>query len=614
MRKSVKTSLMVAAGVLAVTGVAAAGAIYVYWGKVVPAAGMVRNYVLSLSAPAGTTTTELAVTSVGVATPGLPPPAASTDAATGDWPSYNKTLTSDRYAQLSQINTNNVEQLKVLCTYDTKQRTSFETGLIVVNGAMIGTTEHDIFSLDPANCHQNWRTHEDYKPASVLAVNRGAAYMDGLLFRGTEDGRVLAYDFKTGKRVWATTVADPKLGESTPAAPIAWNGLVFIGNAGGDNKGVKGRMYALDAKTGKIVWEFYLVPKTAGDPVRGPQGATPLDGSTWKNASGTPITGGATWTSYTLDPAMGLLYIPGGNPAPDFASGPREGSNLYSGSVVVLDAKTGAYRNHFKLVPKDWHDWDVSTAPALIHTRGGKALLSVAPKDGHLYGFDLATNTMLYRTPVTRIENAAAPFAIGNAVHFCPGTVGGAEWNGPAYDPRTNLVLIGEVDWCATVTMQKDEQIRKVKFGQAWSGMATLNPYNTYGVPDPFGKWAGWVYAIDADTGAWKWRLKSNYPILSGMTPTAGGLVFFGDMGGNFYALNVVNGQRLWGRKIGGAIGGGVITYTANGAQKIAVATGFTSILWPTEVVTGKVVILGLGGADATPPSPMAPRPTAPTN
>lgn len=124
-----------------------------------------------------------------------------------------------------------------------------------------------------------------------------------------------------------------KPGESTPAAPIAWNGLVFIGTAGGDNKGVKGRMYALDAKTGKIVWEFYLVPKGPGDPTRGPQGATPLDRSTWPNAAGIPITGGGTWTSYTLDTATGLLYVPGGNPAPDFALGVRDGGNLYTGST-----------------------------------------------------------------------------------------------------------------------------------------------------------------------------------------------------------------------------------------------------------------------------------------
>ncbi|MEO7050226.1 MAG: PQQ-binding-like beta-propeller repeat protein [Rhodanobacter sp.] len=591
-----KHKLITILGVIVVAIGVTAGVVYVYWAQVVPVVAMGVNMVHYWGAPAGTLTLETnpaasAEPVVVTAVPAVPVPP---DESAGDWPGYNKTLTSRRYSALSQINTKNVSGLKVVCTYDTKQYTSFETGPIMVHGALIGTTEHDIFSLDPANCHENWRTHEDYTPGSLLAVNRGAAYLDGMLFRGTEDGRVLAYDFKTGKRLWETTIADPKLGESTPAAPIAWNGLVFIGNAGGDNKGVKGRMYALDAKTGKVVWEFYLVPKGPGDRTRGPQGATALNVSTWPNTAAIPITGGATWTSYTLDPATGLLYIPGGNPAPDFALGPRDGENLYSGSIVVLDAKTGAYKNHFKLVPKDWHDWDVSTTPALIQTRGGKTLLSVAPKDGHLYGFDLSTNTMLYRVPVTTIENADVPFLPGKAVHFCPGTVGGAEWNGPAYDPQTNLVLIGEVDWCATVQIEKEQAIQDVKPGAPWSGNATINPYHTYGTPDSFGHWAGWVYAVDADTGVWKWRLKSNYPVLGGMTPTAGGVVFFGDMGGNFYAVNSTDGQRLWSTKLTGAIGGGVITYQFNGAQRVAVAAGFTAILWPTKVVTGKLVILGL--------------------
>jgi alcohol dehydrogenase (cytochrome c) len=595
--------LLIIAGALVATGAAAAGALfYAYPIQTMLFGALTINYFRSWSAPPGTTTTELNAASKGAGPVAPVPPSAAPppNATTGDWPSYNRTLTSERYSQLSQINTKNVGKLKVLCTYDTKQYISFETGLIMVSDALIGTTEHDIFSLDPANCHENWRTHEDY-PGTIQAVNRGAAYLDGLLFRGTQDGRVLAYDFKTGRRVWETTIADPKNGESVPAAPIAWNGLVFIGNAGGDLKGVKGRMYALDAKTGTIVWEFYMVPKTKGDPTRGPQGATPLDTSTWKNDSGTPITGGATWTSYTLDPGTGQLYVPGGNPAPDFAIGPREGENLYSGSIIVLDAKTGAYKNHFKLVLRDWHDWDASNPPALIQTMGGKKLLSAAPKDGYLYGFDLATNTMLYRVPVTRIENADAPFATDKAVRFCPGSFGGAEWNGPAYDPQTNLILIGEVDWCDTVTLDNDQQIRAVPLGQPWSGMATLIPFYVWGRPGRAdGYWNGWVYAADADSGVWKWRLKANYPIMSGMTPTAGGIVLFGDMGGNFYVLDATNGQKLWGEQLGGGIGGGVITYTANRAQKVAVTTGFTSVFWPTQIVTGKIVILGLDDASAS--------------
>ena len=354
-------------------------------------------------------------------------------------------------------------------------------------------------------------------------------------------------------------------------------------------------MYALDAKTGKIVWEFYLVPKSRGRSDPRPQGpllSTPPPG---QNAAECRSPAARPGLPTPWIRTSGLLYVPGGNPAPDFVPDMRKGENLYSGSVVVLDAKTGAYKNHIKIVPLDWHDWDVSSAPALIQTAGGKKVLSLAPKDGHLYGFDLATNAMLYRTPVTRIENEEEKFSTRQSVHFCPGSTGGAEWNGPAYDPKTNLVYIGEVDWCTTVKLQAgQENRRRAKTGAPWSGEESINPFDIWGKQDPFFDWAGWVYAVDADTGAWRWRVKTNYPIQSGMTPTAGGVVFFGDMGGNFYALDASDGRKLWGQKIGGAIGGGVITYTANGTQKVAVATGLTEILWPTEITTAKVSVLGL--------------------
>jgi PQQ-dependent dehydrogenase (methanol/ethanol family) len=557
-------------------------------------AGELRSAILSLFAPAGAVATETNPNYKGAAAPA---PAAPPSPAAADWPSYNKTLTSERFSDLSQINTKNVAKLKVLCTFDTGRLTSFETGLIMVEGALIGTTEFDIFSIDPATCAEKWRTHEEY-PAYILPTNRGAAYLDGMLFRGTQDGRVLAYDFKSGKRLWETTIADVKKGEDVPAAPIAWQGLVFIGNAGGDFKGGKGHMYALDAKTGKIVWEFYLVPKSEGDPVRGPQGASPLDDSTWKNVPGAPISGGGTWTSTTLDPASGLLYVPVGNPAPDYNNSVRQGNNLFTGSVVVLDAKTGAYKNHFQLVPRDWHDWDVSNPPILIKTRGGKRLMAVSPKDGHLYGFDLADNKRLYRTPVTRIENVEEPFSTEKDVHFCPGAAGGEEWNSPGYDPLTNFIFTGDVDWCTTVKLQTTQEVTASAPGQFWTGERTFNPADAFGqFSRADGHWGGWLHAVDADTGVWKWRLKSNYPIMGAVTPTAGGLVFFGDMGGNFYALDAATGQKLWGKKIGGAIGGGVITYTANGAQKIAVATGYISPAFPVEIRRAKIAILGIEGA-----------------
>src|SRR5260221_4388215 len=306
--------------------------------------GELPSAVLSLLAPAAAVATETNPNYNGAAAPA---PAAPSSPAAADWPSYNKTLTSERFSDLSQINTKNVSKLKVLCTYDTWRLTSFESGLLMVEGALIGTTEFDIFSINPATCAENWRIHEEY-PAYILPTNRGAAYLDGMLFRGTQDGRVLAYDFKTGKRLWEATIADAKKGEDVPAAPIAWEGLVFVGNAGGDIKGAKGHMYALDAKTGKIVWQFFLVPKTEGDTVRGPEGASPLDTSTWKNVPGAPISGGGNWTSTTLDPASGLLYVPVGNAAPLYDNSVRQGNNLFTASIVALDARTRACTKQFQ--------------------------------------------------------------------------------------------------------------------------------------------------------------------------------------------------------------------------------------------------------------------------
>jgi alcohol dehydrogenase (cytochrome c) len=272
----------------------------------------------------------------------------------------------------------------------------------------------------------------------------------------------------------------------------------------------------------------------------------------------------------------------------------RGGGNLYTDSVIVLDARTGAYKEHFKIVPKDWHDWDVSGAPAIVTTAAGKRVMLVAPKDGHLYGFDLDTKQMLYRLPVTAIENADVPFSPEKSVHFCPGSIGGAEWNGPAYNAQNNLVMIGEVQWCTTVRVDPVKVAEQTPKYTPWSAEDSLNPFNMWGKADPAFDWAGWLYAVDADKGKWRWRAKTNYPVQSGVVPTAGGVVFFGDMGGNFYALDTDTGQKLWGNKIGGAVGGGVITFRTPQGQRVAAATGLTEVLWPTEITTAKVSILGL--------------------
>jgi len=505
----------------------------------------------------------------------------------GDWPSYNGSLSSQRFFASAAIDRNNVAGLKPRCTYDLGLDTSFQTGPLVVGGTLYATSEKETFAIDAATCQPKWRMREDVED-SYLKTNRGLAFLDGRVFRGLQDGRVLAYDAATGRKLWEARIADAKRGESVPAAPIAWNGMVFIGQAGSDNYAVKGRMYALDAATGRQLWQTNLVPREEERANPGSEMARMAVG-TWGNPASVPIGGGATWTSYSLDAERGLLYVPTGNPAPDFVISMRPGTNLFTNSVVVLDAKTGAYSRHFSVVPHDFHDWDVSAAPALVTTRGGKRLMAVTPKDGHLYGYDLASGSQMYATPITTIENDKAPLTAAGT-HFCPGSQGGSEWNGPSYSSQTNLIYTGSVDWCATVQIAPPDKVAATAPGQSWAG----TPTGDFGKFDPKERWNGWVTATDADSGAVRWRFRTPAPVLAAVTSTAGGVVFAADMGSNAYAFDANDGTVLWRARLEGAAGGGVITYMVGGQQYVAFVAGTNSPIWPVDKKTAKIVVYGL--------------------
>jgi len=377
-----------------------------------------------------------------------------------DWPSYNRTLTSERYAPLDQINKSNVSRLKQLCVYDLDVDVSFQAGPLVIGRTMYVTADRETLAIDALTCQQKWRVREE-GASPALRVNRGAAYLDGRLFRGTGDGDLVAYDAVTGTRVWKTRLADPDKGESMPAAPIAWNGMVFIGTAGSERYGVTGRVYAVDAATGKQAWETYTVPTDAPQP--GNETMQKQARATWGNAQGVPVTGGGTWTSYTIDPDRGLLYVPVGNPGPDFTTHVRPGDNLYTNSILVLDARTGVYRNHYSLVPADFHDWDLGAAPVVVTTKSGKRVVAGAPKDGLLHVYDLASNKKLYATPITTRLNDTMPLST-TPLRFCPGSSGGTEWNGPAFSPDTNLFYGGTADWCTTLAIEADGWLARVPF------------------------------------------------------------------------------------------------------------------------------------------------------
>ena len=515
-----------------------------------------------------------------------------------NWPTYNGSYAGDRFSQLGEITPQNVSRLKPICTFDTGDKgKAFQTGPLVVDGVIYVTTDTLMFAIDGATCAQRWKHEHEFQPRGWLGNNHGAAYLDGRLFRGAADGHAYAIDAATGRTLWDVVIADPKRGEGLPVAPLAWNGMVFIGNSGGDNFGVTGRLYALDAQDGHTVWRADIVPEIG--PVR----------STWTKASSTnPPTGGAMWTSFTLDTSAGLLYVPTGNVAPDFAVDLHPGLSLYANSVLAIDARTGKVAGFIQVVKHDFHDHDVAAPPALVTTRGGQKMALTAAKDGLLYGIDrgrvrpedavatqagIAPETLVvrYRSPTTTRENLDAPLNSTGYTRFCPGSQGGTEWNGPAFDPRQNIVLVPATDWCTSVKLA-DPGTLEGKPGMPWTGVT--NPAESFGKFDPQEKWGGWLSAFDADTGALRWKYHSPTPILAAVTATASGLVFTGDLDGNVIAFDTATGKELWRGSAGQPLAAGIVSYLAGERQLLAVGAGAASPLWALKSDSSRIVVFGL--------------------
>lgn len=499
--------------------------------------------------------------------------------ASRDWPSYNGTLEGTRYSTLAQITPANAASLERACTFDTGEQMSMQSGPVVVNGVLYLTTDTSTYAIDAATCRRVWHTAKSYEKLGFLKNNHGVAFMEGRLFRVHGGVHAYALDAATGRVLWDVPFRVAE-GEGAPMAPLAWNGLVFVGNSGGDNLGVQGHVHALDAATGREVWRFDVIPDTGAPRATWPSGP---------NAP--PPTGGGLWSSFTLDPTTGTLYVPAGNPAPDFMPRLRDGANLYANSLIALDARTGRLRDHVQVVDgrRDWHDWDVSAAPALVRTRAGRALLALAGKDGQLHGVSPSPMRITWSVPTTTRENIDAPLTPARAVRFCPGTQGGTEWNGPAYHPGLNLVFTGAVDWCTSIRQVHPDSIPHplpMDFtGHAGGG---------FGDFDPKTQWKGWITATDPDAGQIRWRHQTRTPILAGVTTTAGGLVLTGDMDGRLLVLDAQSGKVVRELETGAPIGAGVITYEAGGQEYIAVAGGTISPIWPLPPATSRVTIFRL--------------------
>ncbi len=501
-----------------------------------------------------------AQTAAKVAQRGTSPSQASLTAAaqdTANWLYATHDYSGARYTPIKQITPANASRLAPVCAFQVADVSTFQTNPIVVDGVMILTTTQQTVAIDATTCRAKWRHKWKARGANVWPQNRGVAVKDGLAVRGTSDGFLVALDLATGAEVWAKQIAKPELGETITMPPLIYEDLILIGPAGSENA-VGGWIGAFRLASGDSVWRFRTIPP------KGQPGS-----ETWKVPPGVMVGGGAVWTAMSLDAKAGLLFAATTNPAPDLDGSVREGDNLYTNSIVALDARTGRVSWYRQLVPHDTHDWDVTQAgPLYDATINGKtrSLMATAGKDGMLRVLDRESHEVLFSTPVTTRSNVDAPITKAGT-HACPGVLGGVEWNGSAYNPGTKMLYTPAVDWCSTYNL--DDELRHVPGKNYMGGDVKFDASSK-----------GWLTAVDATTGAVKWKYQSPRPMVGAVTTTAGGVVMAGELTGDFMVFDAANGKELYRFNTGGSMGGGIASYSLGGTQYVAAVSGNPSPFW----------------------------------
>jgi len=492
-----------------------------------------------------------------------------------EWLSYSGSYTSHRHSRLHQINRGNVGQLRVAWLRQFPAADlRLETSPIIRGSTMFVTEPGSVLALDAALGRVLWTYSRDLQPRPLLCCgpqNRGVAVFGDRIFVGTLDGHLVALDANTGKVKWDVTVADASSGYSITAAPLAVDGMVVTGVAGGEF-GIRGFIDAYDAMSGQRRWRFYTVP-APGEP-----GSETWRGDFWR-------TGGApTWLTGSFDPDLGLIYWGVGNPSHKFYGADRPGDQLYSNSVVALEASTGKLRWYFQFTPDDTNDWDAVQIPVLVDAtidQSPRKLLAWANRNAFFYLLDRVTGQFLHGTPFARqtwadgldaygrprVRPGSRPSREGSEVY--PNTLGATNWFSPSYDPTSQLLYVPMIDRGGILFTSADPTLdRRAKgpVGLTMFSMMADDEETTVAVK-----------ALDVTTGQVRWQYKHSprSPIgtMGGLLSTAGSVVFGGD-DEVFFALAAETGAELWRFNAGGCICAAPVTYTVEGRQYVAIAAG----------------------------------------
>ncbi len=480
------------------------------------------------------------------------------------WPTYNGDYSGRRHSTLTQINAGNVKGLSLAWIYQMPGNTAIKATPLLINGILYISTQDNAYAIDARTGRELWHYTWASKGGNHLS-NRGMGALGDTLYFETPDCHLVALNMADGKERWNKEICDLDLFYYGSVAPVVIKNHVMIG-VSGDDIDNPGYVEARDPATGERQWRWWSVPQKKGDP----------GSETWPDEETMKHGGGMTWQPVTYDPELNLVYVTTGNPQPVIAHKNRPGDNLFTGSIVALDADTGKMAWYFQSSPHDTHDWDsTETAVLFDGTVDGRPrkLLGQAARNGHFFVLDRTNGKA-----ITSAEYVKTNWSLGydekgqpipnpkkmpqiDGTLVSPNQGGATNWQSPTFSPQTGLFYVN-----------------------------TTRAYSVYYVYDPDDRPAGWggtdrggwsetmLQAIDYKTGKIRWSHPWENGGRSGLLSTAGNLIFTGGSGNVFEALNATTGEFLWGTRLPASVTNGPMTYELDGLQHVVVAAG-TSVV-----------------------------------
>ena len=489
----------------------------------------------------------------------------------------NGNYAQTRYYPASQINTSNVKNLRPAWIFQTEIVESMETSPLVINGVMYVTTSFNhVYALDAATGSQIWHYKHKMGPITTYCCgpnNRGVAAYGDKVFMGTLDARLIALDAKTGKKVWDTQIANPELGYSETMAPTAVNGKILIGTNGGEY-GIRGFVKAYDANSGRLLWTFHTTPERSVG-VWAKNDATGRDmlrdiaaEKTALKKLGDPYKtlGGGVWQNPAVDLETNRIYFVAGNPSPDLDGSIRPGDNLYTNSLISVNLDTGKYVCHFQYIAHDVWDLDAVSPPILtqVKDKNGKTVKGVlhGGKTGHVYVHKADDCSLIRFSEAMVPQENMWVLPTKDGKRMLPGANGGVEWSPMTVD--ANLGLVYAINLHQPMTYHVEST--PYPGGKLWLGGA----FKVIANEEQWGN----VTAVDYNTGQIRWKAKTQQPMIGGILATAGGLAFAGEGNGLFKAYDSATGNVLWQFQAGAGVNAPPSSYTVNGKQYIVVGAG----------------------------------------